>query len=84
MDATNTATVERIDGRDAGPGSLPAMLTVHEVARMLSCSVRTVRRLADSGKMPRPIKLGALVRWSRATIHQWVCAGCPLIRRGRA
>ena len=82
MEATSTATVERIDGPNAGMGEAPTMLTAQDVARLLRCSVRTVYRLADSGGMPRPVKLGALVRWSRATIHQWVCAGCPLTRKG--
>ena len=77
MDATPTASVERIDGREAGPGKLPAMLRVHDVARMLCCSVRTVYRLNDSGRMPRPIKLGVLVRWPREGIEAWIAEGCP-------
>lgn len=77
MDATTTATVERIDGRDAGPGVLPAMLTVDHVARMLSCSARTIYRLTDSGRMPSPVKLGALVRWPRDVIESWIADGCP-------
>lgn len=76
MDSTN-ATVERIDGRDADPGTQPAMLTVHDVARVLNCSARTVYRLADSGRMPRPVKLSALVRWPRQVIEQWIASGCP-------
>ena len=81
MTESMTATVERIDGREAGPGRTPAMLTVHEVARMLNCSARTVYRLTDSGRMPRPVKLGALVRWSRATLEQWIADGCPSCRK---
>ena len=77
MALRNNATVERIDGRDAGPGAQPAMLTVHDVARMLNCSARTVYRLTDSGKMPRPVKLNALVRWPRDVVEQWIAAGCP-------
>ena len=73
----HTATVERIDGREAGPGEMPAMLTVHDVARMLNCSARTVYRLTDSGRMPRPAKLGSLVRWPRETIERWINDGCP-------
>ncbi|MGB2819475.1 MAG: helix-turn-helix domain-containing protein [Phycisphaerae bacterium] len=72
-----TATVERIDGREAGPGEMPAMLTVHDVARMLNCSARTVYRLTDSGRMPRPARLRALVRWPKATIERWIEEGCP-------
>jgi excisionase family DNA binding protein len=61
------------------PGSptLPALLDVQTVARLLNCSPRHIYRLADSGDMPRPVKLGALVRWSRQAIEDWVDAGCP-------
>lgn len=59
-----------------------AMLTVHDVATLLSCSSRTVYRLADSGRMPRPVKLGALVRWSKAVVEQWIATGCPDQRKG--
>lgn len=53
------------------------MLSVETVAEMLDCSPRHVRRLADSGRMPAPIKLGALIRWPRAPIYQWIEDGCP-------
>ena len=82
MDAIATATVERIDGRDAGPGAVPAMLTVDQVARVLGCSPRTVRRLTDAGRMPRPVHLGSLIRWPRETIESWISQGCPR-REGR-
>ena len=77
MNSTNAA-VERIDDGDAGPGTQPAMLTVHDVARMLNCSARTVYRLCDNGRMPRPVKLGALVRWPRDLVERWVACGCPV------
>lgn len=77
MALEHDATVERIDGPDAGTGEIPAMLTVHDVARMLNCSVRTVYRLTDSGRMPRPVKLGALVRWPREQVEAWIAGGCP-------
>jgi excisionase family DNA binding protein len=57
-----------------------ALLTVHDVARVLNCSARTVYRLADSGRMPRPVKLNALVRWRREIIEQWVGGGCPRVK----
>jgi excisionase family DNA binding protein len=62
---------ERAEGVDA------AMLTVHDVARMLNCSARTIYRLTDSGKMPRPVKLNALVRWRREVVENWINQGCP-------
>lgn len=59
----------------------PLMLTVDGVASLLACSPRTVYRLADSGRMPPPVRLGSLVRWSRQAIDAWVVAGCPNCRR---
>jgi len=64
-----------------------AMLDVQAVADMLSCSTRHVYRLADAGRMPRPVKLGALVRWPRSTgnphtgILDWIADGCPNCRK---
>ena len=47
------------------------------VASILNCSPRHCYRLADSGRMPRPIKLGALVRWDLDVIDAWIRNGCP-------
>jgi len=55
----------------------PVMLTVDGVAKLLACSARSVRRLADQGKVPRPVRIGGMVRWPRATIDQWLADGCP-------
>jgi predicted DNA-binding transcriptional regulator AlpA len=64
------------------PRELPAMLSVDDVSAMLGCSTRHVYRMSDMERMPRPIKLGALVRWSRRAILEWIDAGCPSCRRG--
>jgi len=53
------------------------LFDVHAVAQFLSCSTRHVYRLADSGRMPRPRKLGVLVRWDRLELEKWLAAGCP-------
>ncbi|MCC5831107.1 MAG: helix-turn-helix domain-containing protein [Phycisphaeraceae bacterium] len=77
--------VDRTDGqpRNAGPGVLPAMLTIDQVARLLNCSTRTVYRLNDAGRMPRPVRLGSLVRWNRSEIEQWIADGCPAVKGDR-
>jgi len=60
---------------------LPELLDVKGVAELLGgCSPRHVRRLADSGRMPRPIRLGRLVRWSRAELICWLDGGCQSVR----
>ncbi len=56
------------------------LLDVNAVAQFLSCSTRHVYRLADSGRMPRPRKLGALVRWDRQELEKWLAGGCPSCR----
>ena len=66
-----------------------ALLDVAAVAEMLGCSGRHVYRLADRGAMPRPVKLGSLIRWRRSTgdpmtgLEDWLAAGCPSCREGR-
>ena len=56
------------------------LLDVNAVAQFLSCSTRHVYRLADSGRMPRPRKLGVLVRWDRLELEKWLADGCPTCR----
>ena len=62
---------------DPAAGVAPVMLDVRGVARLLSCSTRHVWRLADREAMPRPIRVGGLVRWARADVEAWILAGCP-------
>jgi len=57
------------------------LLDVQAVAEMLGCSTRHIYRLSDAGRMPAPVKLGALVRWSKSAIEEWVAAGCPACRK---
>ena len=63
------------------PRASSLLVGVNDVAAMLQCSPRHVWRLADSGRMPRPYKIGALCRWDRAVIERWVSDGCPSCRR---
>jgi excisionase family DNA binding protein len=66
-----------------GSGGVPrSMMSVGDVADDIGCSTRHIRRLADSGRMPRPIRLGSLVRWPRTSIQQWIADGCPSHRNG--
>jgi prophage regulatory protein len=58
-----------------------ALLNVHAVAAMLACSWRHVYRLSDAGRMPPPVKLGGLVRWSRRAVEEWLTKGCPHVRK---
>ncbi|MBC8288912.1 MAG: helix-turn-helix domain-containing protein [Planctomycetes bacterium] len=59
------------------------LMTVEAVAAMLAVSSRHVYRLADSGKMPRPVKLGGSNRWDREVIENWIRESCPAVRHVR-
>ena len=69
--STGTATDDRL-----------AMMSVDDIAAELQCSGKHVRRMFDNGTLPRPIRLGSLIRLSRADFDRWVSDGCPK-RRGR-
>ena len=78
-------TANAADGRTVGPDPRPGvsaeLLDVKSVAALLGgCSTRHVYRLADAGRMPRPIRLGNLVRWSRAGLMSWLEGGCQPVR----
>jgi excisionase family DNA binding protein len=63
------------------PAALPALLDVRAVAALLACSPRHVYRLADAGRMPQPVRVGALVRWSRRSVQEWIDGGCKPVRQ---
>ena len=71
-------------GNSKPPMADPAQLIgVDKVAELLECSPRHVYRLADSRRLPRPRKVGSLVRWSVGEIRKWVEEGCPKQYRRR-
>jgi excisionase family DNA binding protein len=72
-----TATPPPVQTTPAPSGDLPALLDVKQVASLLGCSERHVYRLNDTGRMPAKAKLGALARWPRQAILDWIAAGCP-------
>ena len=59
------------------------LLDVMAMAELLDCSPRHVRRMADSGLMPRPVHIGRLFRWQRLEIEKWIAAGCPSCRAAK-
>lgn len=53
------------------------LLTVGQVAAMIQCSQRHVYRLEERRELPPAVRLGAVVRWRRGEIEEWIAAGCP-------
>jgi predicted DNA-binding transcriptional regulator AlpA len=65
----------------------PELLDLRAVSRMTTISPRHLRRMADAGMMPRPVRIGRLLRFRRSTgdamtgIAEWITAGCPRCRQ---
>jgi len=56
----------------------PAMaMSAQQLADRLGVSLRHIRRMDSAGKLPRPIRLGASVRWPVAETEAWLAAGAP-------
>jgi excisionase family DNA binding protein len=68
-----------LSGHDAIPRADAAslLLSADQLAHELSVSTRTISRLASSGKLPKPLRLGRSVRWRRDEVVSWLAAGCP-------
>lgn len=60
-----------------GQGGGPLAVDAIQLAALLGLSVRTVRRLDASGKLPCSVRIGGAVRWRRDEIEAWLAAGCP-------
>ncbi len=66
---------------DSQPASTPELLDKRAVVALLGgCSTRHLYRMVDAGRMPRPLKLGGLVRWRRTDVLDWIRDGCPPVR----
>lgn len=77
MTSKPNPSAEGIGAPEVDPAVL--MIDVNVVAEMIGCSPRHARRMADGGLMPRPIRLGGLIRWRRSDILEWIQAGCPRV-----
>jgi predicted DNA-binding transcriptional regulator AlpA len=55
----------------------PLALSAEGLRQRLDVSLRHIRRMDSAGKLPKPIRLGASVRWPVAEIEAWLAAGAP-------
>lgn len=83
MSAHINANGGRTAEPDPQPGKTAELLDIRAVSALGVGSTRHVYRLSDAGRMPAPVKLGALVRWRRREILEWIDAGCPPVRTTR-
>ncbi|HEV7223776.1 MAG TPA: hypothetical protein VGN42_13805 [Pirellulales bacterium] len=69
------AVVRTINAAPTGPERPPLSHAAAEFARELRTSVKAIRRLDQSGRLPRGIKVGHSRRWPRETIVRWIAVG---------
>jgi predicted DNA-binding transcriptional regulator AlpA len=52
------------------------MLSSKDVAKLLGMTTKTVRRLAERGLFPRPLRINhRLLRWRLADVRRWMAEG---------
>ena len=62
---------------NAGGTGQSLAFSATELADRFSVSLRHIRRMDSAGKLPRPVRIGACVRWSLSEIEAWLAAGAP-------
>jgi predicted DNA-binding transcriptional regulator AlpA len=55
----------------------PLLIDGDKYAQLMSVSPRTIRRLADAGHGPKPVRVGRCLRWRLDEVADWLAAGCP-------
>ena len=57
-----------------------ALIRVEELAAILGCSPRFIRKLRNAERLPRAFRIGQLVRWRLGAVRFWIwkrCEGQP-------
>lgn len=57
-------------------GTLPELLTIRELAKVLKLSPRSIWRLVKNQKLPVPVRIGGSIRWRADEITRWINDGC--------
>ena len=63
------------------PPDTGLLIDLKTTAKLLDVSPRTLHRLVELNAVPKPVKLGGLVRWQLADIIEWLDDGCPSERQ---
>lgn len=74
------ALAELVADRVAAALATPTWLTPAEAAEVLSVPAATLAQWRFRGNGPRYSKVGALVRYDRAALDEWLVAGVVLPR----
>jgi predicted DNA-binding transcriptional regulator AlpA len=58
----------------------PLVLAISNVAKLSGLPESRIRKLCDYGRMPKPMRVGSLIRWKAAEICDWIDRGMPKMR----
>jgi len=65
-------------GKKSKQTQIPRLISVTDLAKMLSLSPRTVFRLRASEKLPPPVFVGGSVRWKFTDIELFLLCNCNM------
>jgi excisionase family DNA binding protein len=80
IDLQREARVRALHANFAGqkmPEDRGLLIDTSAARKLLNVSARTIWTMTQTGKMPKPIRVGRLVRWSYEELQAWVKAGGP-------
>lgn len=83
LEAFEARLVERLSPTaiSAGRENSDEFLTERDVAALLKCHVRTVRRLEQRGELPRALRIGGSKRFRRRDVADWLGKETNQVRR---
>lgn len=61
------------------PNFAVEMVNADTAAAMVGVSPRSWWRFVSAGKAPRPVRLGACVRWRLSDLRTWIDEGCKAV-----
>jgi predicted DNA-binding transcriptional regulator AlpA len=64
-------------GGQKPPEDMGLLIDSRKAAKLLNVSERKLWEMWNSGQMPKPARIGRVVRWGYEELRAWVAAGCP-------
>ncbi len=73
----NAGSGERQDSARRDDGQDNGFLTIKEASAYCKISESNFYKLNRKGLVPKPVKIGTILRWRKSDLVAWVAAGCP-------
>jgi len=83
QEATANGSITKLEDGPTRPGGEVLLIDIDAVAHLLRVSKTTLWRLRVAGHLPRPIRIGSLIRWRVAEVRSWMDDGCPQVEKRR-